>query len=92
MLERSRSSSLSSLRSKLILSPVFLCRINLQSSSYIHGLHLPIPLLKGLYMKQLWASTLEHMFLINDTLSGYKEVHADEVSLLTLLCARTGSL
>ena len=62
------------------------------NTRFIHGTYLPANLLNTTPLHQLWASTLEHIFLVNDILSGYKEVQAGDISLLALLVARNGCL
>ena len=43
-------------------------------------------------MKTLWNAAVEHIWIVNDILSAYKEVQAGDTNLLTVLVAHTGSL
>lgn len=71
--------------SKLIL-------VRTKCSRFISGHYLPSSVLDTAPLRQLWASALEHIFVVNDILSGYKEILAGDVSLLTLLVSHHGSL
>ncbi|KAJ4289804.1 hypothetical protein N0V90_011135 [Kalmusia sp. IMI 367209] len=62
------------------------------AGEFISGNYLPSSALNTASLTQLWASALEHIFIVNDILSGYKEIVAGDVSLLTLLVSHQGSL